>query len=472
MKQLLICAVVLVSFVARAQTTATASKEFRGWAPNPPMGWNSWDCFGPAANEEVVLANAEYMAKHLKSHGWEYVIIDGRWCRPGTFMPKGKEGMDLEMDEDGRLQPAPNKFPSSRDGKGFKPLADKVHALGLKFGVHILRGIPRKAYNQNVAILGTSVHAKDITNTSDTCNWSDDTYGLDFSKAEVQAYYDSVFALMASWGLDYIKVDDLARNYHKDDIDAIRRAIDKCGRKIVFATSPGPLKMDVADHISAQVNTWRISQDLWDNWRDVYEEFGFLDQWSKYAGPGHFPDADMLPLGSLRNWDTKGPKWTQLTRDEQITMMTLWCIGRSSLMVGAHLPKNDEWTLSLLTNDEVLAVSQRSEGNRQVSRRDEQVIWTAKATGSDDVYVAMFNTSPAPEPGRRRVVMAGTPTTQQTPPAEMSISLADLKLDGPHRVRDLWEHRDLDVCKDKLTAKVNSHGAVLYKLSKVEANEQ
>ncbi len=469
MKQSLLFVLIalLASPLVRAQTPApTQSKqEFRNWAPTPPMGWNSWDCFGPAATEEVTLANAQYMAKHLKSHGWEYVIIDGRWCRPGTFMPKGKEGMDLYMDDHGRLQPAPNKFPSSVGGKGFKPLADEVHKLGLKFGVHILRGIPRKAYNQNVAILGTNVHAKDITNTNDTCSWSDDTFGLDFSKAEVQAYYDSVFALMAEWGLDYIKVDDLARNYHRDDIDAIRKAIDKCGRKIVFATSPGPLKMEIADHVSSQVNTWRISQDLWDNWRDVYEEFGFLHDWSKYAARGQFPDADMLPLGSLRNWDTKGPKWTQLTKDEQITMMTLWCIGRSSLMVGAHLPKNDEWTLSLLTNDEVLAVSQKSEGNRQVSRENEQVIWTAKASGSDDVYVAMFNSAPAPEPGRRRVRMEGTATTQQAPPVEISVPLSDLKLDGAYRVRDLWEHRDLDVCKDKLTAKVNSHGAVLYKLS-------
>jgi hypothetical protein len=385
-------------------------------------------------------------------------------------MPKGKEGADLEMDEYGRLYPALNKFPSSRDGRGFLPLADEIHKRGLKFGLHILRGIPRKAFSQNVPILGTSAHAKDITDTNSTCRWSDDIFGLDFSKPESQAYYDSVFALLASWEIDYMKVDNLARPYQKDDIDAIRRAIDKTGRPIVFATSPGPLPIEVAEHVTSHVNTWRTSLDFWDSWRDLYEQFAFFDQWTSHIAPGQFPDADMLPIGSLRNWDTDGPKWTQFNRDEQITLMTLWSIGRSPLLVGAHLPKNDQFTLSLLTNDEVIAVNQRSEGNHQVWRLDDRVIWTAKATDSDDVYVAMFNIAPPPPPKSRAHVIAGAPTTQLAAPVDISVSLADLKLNGAYRVRDLWEHRDLAVCKDKLTAKVNSHGAVLYRLTKVDGS--
>jgi hypothetical protein len=417
------------------------------------MGWNSWDCFGPAASEAVVLTNAEYMARNLKSHGYDTVVIDGRWCRPDPSRANKTGGMDLEMDENGRLRPTPNRFPSSRETRSFKPLADAIHAKGLKFGIHILRGIPRQAVKKNVVIDGApGVHAADIADTNSICSWSDDTYGLDMSRRGAQAYYDSVFALLASWGIDFIKVDDLAKPYKKADVEAIRRAIDKTGRRIVFSTSAGPLPPDGVEHVPGSANIWRMSGDFWDVWSQLYAHFAGLAAWADRHVPHGFADGDMLPIGGLRLEQAKprGGHWTRFTHDEQITLMTLWCIARSPLFAGGNLPDNDEWTLSLLTNDEVIAVDQHSEGNRQCFCHDEQIGWTARVPDSWDVYVALFNTSPA----------KGTATQ----PAPVTVRLSDLRIRGHCGVRDLWSHKDLSPATDAITATIPSHGAVLYRL--------
>jgi hypothetical protein len=249
---------------------------------------------------------------------------------------------------------------------------------------------------KNVAIAGIeNLHAADIADTSSTCRWSDDTYGLDMSKPGAQAYYDSVFALLASWEIDFIKVDDLAKPYKKADVEAIRRAIDKTGRRIVFSTSAGPLPPDGVAHVPGYANLWRMSGDFWDVWRQLYAHFDDLAAWADRRVPHGFPDADMLPIGSLRleRANPKAGHWTRFTHDEQMTLMTLWCIARSPLFVGGNLPDNDEWTISLLTNDEVLAVDQHSQGNRQFFRDGDRIGWTARAADSKDVYVALFNGS-------------------------------------------------------------------------------
>ena len=444
---------ILVVSVAQAAAPPT-TQSFHDWAPTPPMGWNSWDCFGGAVTEEQVLANADYVAKHLKSHGWNTMVIDGRWCRPDPIQSNKMEGADLVMDENGRLRPAPNRFPSTADSHTFKPIADAVHAKGLKFGFHILSGIPRQAVKKNVAILGTDVHAADIADTNRRCSWSDDTWALDMSKPGAQAYYDSVFALYASWEIDFIKVDDLAKPYHKLDVEAIRRAIDKTGRKIVFSTSAGPLPPDGVEHVPGYANMWRMSGDFWDVWRQLEGHFDALAAWSDRHIEHGFADGDMLPIGSLRLERPKPPggHWTRFTHDEQITLMTLWSIARSPLFAGGNLPDNDAWTLSLLTNDEVIAVDQHSSDNHCLFRHGDQVVWTAKAPEGDDIYVAIFN---AAKPGQ---------APQSTQPAVIEVTLDDLKIKGPCRVRDLWTRQDLGVVKDRISASINSHGAVLYRV--------
>src|SRR5262249_45395418 len=252
---------------------------------------------------------------------------------------------DLMMDENGRLRPAAARFPSSRETRSFKPIADAVHAKGLKFGFHILRGIPRQAVNKNVAIAGVeNVHAADIVDKNSTCSWSDDTWGLDTSKPGAQAYYDSVFSLYASWGIDFIKVDDLAKPYKKGEVEAIRRAIDKTGRHIVFSTSAGPLPPDGVEHVPGFANMWRMSGDFWDNWRQLHNQFEGLATWADRKVPHGLADADMLPIGAIRLERPKPPAahWTKFTHDEQITLMTLWCIARSPLFVGGNMPDNDD----------------------------------------------------------------------------------------------------------------------------------
>lgn len=386
---------------------------FRTWAPTPPMGWNSWDCFGTTVTEDQTKAQADYMAAHLKSHGWSYIIVDIQWYEPGAKSHAYRADAVLTMDAHGRLQPALNRFPSAADGAGFKPLADYVHARGLKFGLHLMRGIPRQAVEKNLPILGTQLHAQDIANRADTCPWNPDMFGVDTSKPGAQDYYDSVFALLADWGVDYVKVDDISRPYHAHarEIEAIRRAIDRTGRPIVLSLSPGETPLDAADHVVRHANLWRISDDFWDRWIPLRQQFTRLEQWNPHRAPGAWPDADMLPLGVL----VMGERSTRFTPDEQRTLLTLWSIARSPLMHGGDLTKTDDFTLSLLTNDEVLAVNQHSANNRPLFNRDGLIAWTADVPDSPDKYLAVFNTRDRLPVTADTARFASPPVTADTP---------------------------------------------------------
>ncbi len=456
--------------------TATAAEPtFWSWAKTPPLGWNSWDCYGAGVWESNVIANADYMARHLKPHGWDIITIDIQWYEPLAHTTQYRRGAALEMDANGRLLPATNRFPMTAATRSFKPIADYLHAKGLRFGLHLMRGIPRQAVDRdNSPILGRPCKAADIARKGSTCPWNTDMYGVDMTKPGAQEYYDSVFALLASWDLDYVKVDDLSAPYHKDEIEAVRKAIDRLGRPIVLSTSPGATPLSEGEHIQTHANLWRVSNDFWDDWRALYAQFARLDRWSPFRGPGHWPDADMLPLGNVRAWRTTGD-WTHFTKDEQFTLMTLWCIARSPLILGGNLPKNDEFTLALLTNDEVLAVNQNSTNNRQLFNTSNAVAWVADVPGSKDKYIALFNTAPVPVAGGRRGFGGpeGTaPAPTNAPPADLgatkprdiSVSLADIGLAGPAKLRDLWNHKDLGAVTDKLTQTINSHGAGLYRV--------
>ncbi len=362
---------------------------FHAWAKTPPMGWNSWDAFGTGVTEAQTRENADYMATHLKRHGYEVVTVDIDWFVPGAKGFDYTPGVEIAMDAYGRPLPAPDRFPSAEPGKGFKPLADWTHRKGLKFGVHLLRGIPRKAVEKNLPILGTPYRAADVANRGDTCPWNPDMYGVDMTKPGAQAWYDSMFRLLASWGVDYVKVDDLSRPYHQSEIEAIRTAIDRSGRRIVFSTSPGETPLDAGPHVQTHANLWRVSDDFWDNWGALKEQFARLDAWTPYRGEGHWPDADMIPLGAVRvGQSDEGSHFTPV---EGRTLMTLWSIARSPLILGGHLPKTDPATLALLTNDEILAVDRSSTNNRQLWRKGDLVAWTADVPGSKDRYLALFN---------------------------------------------------------------------------------
>jgi len=372
-----------------------SKNDFLTWARTPPMGWNSWDCFATTVTEAQTKAQTDVMAEKLKSHGWEYIVVDIQWYEPQANSFNYRRNAKLTMDEFGRLWPATNRFPSTTNGIGFKSLADYVHNKGLKFGIHLMRGIPRQAVRENTLVKGTRFRAQDIANTNSICEWNPDMFGVDMTKPGAQVYYDSVFELIASWGVDYVKVDDLSRPYHANEkeVEAIRKAIDHTGRPMVLSLSPGETALTAAEHVMQHANLWRISDDFWDSWPALHEQFERLRKWNPSRGPGHWPDADMLPLGVL----DLGKRKTRFTPDEQYTLMTLWSIARSPLMLGADMTKLDDFTLSLLTNDEVLAVNQRSSGNRELYHKDGLVAWVADAPDSKDKYVALFN---APAPAR------------------------------------------------------------------------
>ncbi len=362
---------VLLAVNTLAAETTSPNTLFLDWAPRPPMGWNSWDSFGCTVTEELTKANTDYMADKLAAHGWQYIVVDIQWYEPQSKGFDYAPNPQVTMDEWGRLWPVAKKFPSATNGLGFKRLADYVHGKGLKFGLHLLRGIPREAVKRNTPILGTKFHAADIADTNSICRWNPDMFGVDMSKPGAQEYYDSVFQLFAAWDLDFVKVDDLSRPYHQPEIEALRKAIDHSGRAMVFSTSPGDTPLSAGPHVATHANQWRVSDDFWDDWKPLKEQFKRLHDWTPFRGAGHWPDADMLPLGNVRAVEPKG--WTRFTTNEQITLMTLWAIARSPLIMGGHLPKNDAFTLSLLTNDEVLAVNQRSANNRQLFRTNDLI---------------------------------------------------------------------------------------------------
>lgn len=383
----MICTLLLAIPVSTliAQTT----KNYHQWAVTPPLGWNSWDIFGTTVTEQQVKEQADAMAINLLPSGYKYLTVDIQWYEPESKGHSYDPNSPLTMDEYGRLTPGLKKFPSAADGKGFKPLADYVHSKGLKFGIHIMRGIPRQAVAKNTPVLGTNVKAQDIAIKSSTCAWNPDMYGVDATKPEGQAYYNSIIQMYADWGVDFIKCDDISRPYdkvQKAEVEALRNAIDKTGRPIVLSLSPGATPISAGEHVMNHANMWRITDDFWDKWGLLQAMFERLDVWTPYRDAGHFPDADMLPIGII---DFKRP--TNFTKNEQYTLMSLWAIGRSPLIFGGDMTKLDDFTREMLTNPEMLKVNQESTNNRQVSRKNNLVVWTANVPDRKDKYVAFFN---------------------------------------------------------------------------------
>jgi alpha-galactosidase len=416
-------------------------------ALTPPMGWNSWDVYGASVTEAEVLENASYLSAFMKDHGWRYVVVDIQWYEPTATSSVYHPFASLTMDEFSRLTPAVNRFPSAADGAGFGPLAAKIHDLGLKFGIHAMRGIPRQAVHQNSALMGTDLRARDIAASDSVCVWNTDMYGVNPDAPGAQEYYESVFGLYASWGVDFVKMDDALLPYAQGEIELMRNAIDRCGRPIVLSLSCGPLDQSHAEHVGAHAEMWRMTGDFWDSWNDLLSMFDFCHVWSAHVGKGRWPDADMLPLGELALRSSEhgvGRRWTRFTHDEQMTMLTLWCIFRSPLMVGCNLPANDAWTLSLLTNDEVLEIHQTSRSGRQAFRRGDTIVWIAHA---DDAigYLAIFNIG--------------------FDSARVAIRLCDVGMPETVEMRDLWLHESLGRASRSIVVDVPSHGVRLLKVS-------
>lgn len=419
----------------------------------PPMGWNSWDCYGAGVTEDELLGNAEFMRDRLKQYGYQYVVCDIQWYEPAAKGNVYNNFADLCMDEYSRLIPAVNRFPSSANGAGFKPIADKIHSMGLKFGIHIMRGIPRQAVHRNTRIYGTTARARDIASQFSLCPWNTDMYGVDTEKRGAEEYYDSLFKLYASWGVDFVKVDDIANTEFspqnpysaEKEIEMIRAAIDRSGRDMVLSLSPGPAPLNKAEHLSENANMWRISGDFWDRWDKLLNMFSLCEKWYPYVKDGSFPDCDILPLGKLcidGSYMGDMGRDSGFTKEEQKTMMTLWAVFRSPLFFGGELRLTDNYTLSLVTNPEVINVNQNSEKPLFVYNKGGIAVWQTKIENC--TAVAVFNLSDEEK--------------------HYKLSFSDLGIENVRAVRDLWARKDIPIFENDVAVSLKPHSSEFFEI--------
>ena len=435
---------------------AMAGAQDKVLASTPPMGWNSWDSYGLTVTEAQFRANADVVAAKLKAFGWQYVVVDEGWYLRNPESATKPETLEYTANPEGQYMPATNRFPSAARGAGFKPLSDAVHAEGLKFGIHIIRGIPKKTVAADTVIAGSALRASEAADTADLCPWNPDNFGVK-DNAAGQAWYDALMKQYAGWGVDYLKVDCIASHPFKGaEIQMIHRAIVKTGRPIVLSLSPGPTALENAALVGENAQLWRISDDVWDRWEKDKEwsqslkaQFPVIASWQKFVKPGNWPDADMLPLGHLGPVPGDGKERdSRLTHDEQRTMVTLWAIARSPLFLGANLTQMDAWTESLVTNAEVIGVNQRGHNEKQSSREGDLVIWTSDGEPGKH-YLALFNLGDSSMQIDRPYNTMGMPKQQFV-------------------VRELWTNRVLDTSLGPTARRIYEtlppHGSLLLEL--------
>lgn len=431
-----------------------AAGQASGPAQTPPMGWNSWDAYGFTITEDQFRANVAELVK-LKGLGWKYAVIDEGWYMADP-LGKNLQERNYKLDGHGLLIPALARFPSAAGGAGLKPLADLVHSHGLKFGVHIIRGIPKQAVDANLPIAGSHFRAADAANTADLCPWDDGNYGIRDTAAG-QAYYDSMVKLFADWGVDFIKIDCIADHpYVGSEIRQISQAIKNSGREMVLSLSPGPTNLSHATDVGNLAQMWRIADDTWDGWsfapkdwpNGVLTGFDKLAEWNTHVKPGNWPDADMLPFGSLRPHPGWGePRVSRLSVDEMRTMFTLWAIARSPLILGGNLTELDAATRAVITNKDVIAVNQTVWDSHPVDVAQTSArVWVAQggAHKKPTRYVAVFN-------------VADTPL-------DFAARWQDLSLPVPKAVQDLWSGMKNPAHADGLQIHLAPHASAIYRL--------
>jgi alpha-galactosidase len=385
-------------------------------ALTPPMGWNSWNCWGSRVDAEKVLKSARGMVNSgLINHGWTYINIDDAWQgkRGGPF--NGIQGND--------------KFP---DMKG---LCDHLHKMGLKAGIYSTPWTTSYA-----TYIGGSAENPEGT-------WSKPTIpkrGNVNKKILPWAIGKYSFATndakqWAAWGIDYLKYDwnpnELPET--QEMYDALRSS----GRDVVLSLS-NSTPFTNAPALSKIANCWRTTGDIRDTWDSMSKKGFGEDKWEPFAGPGHWNDPDMLVVGQV-GWGS--PHATKLTPDEQYTHITLWCLLSAPLLLGCDLDQLDDFTLNLLTNDEVLAVNQDALGKQAL---------TVSKDGDLRVYVKDL------EDGSKVLGLFNLGETKATVAANWS----DLKLSGKHPVRDLWRQKELGKFSGKFELPVAPHGAEMVKI--------
>ena len=390
-------------------------------AQTPPMGWNSFDSYGVYLYEEAAMSNIEAFAEKLKPHGYEYFVIDAGWfgefeLQEGTIYPAEKHAVKLKFNEYGLLQPSDTYFPN-----GMQHIIDRCHELDIKFGIHLMRGIPRAAVKANTPVKGTKYFAQDIADTTSICVWNHQNYGIDMSKPGAQEFYNSLINQMAEWGVDFIKYDDIVP--FPEEVKAVANAIAQCGRPIVLSLSPGG-KVD-PDHLEAfkRSHMLRITADIWDDQKGIDECF---EAWSKWQGkeePGFWIDMDMIPFGQLQLMSPKPAgvqghesknelldkmkagelanfellagkgftRWSEFTKDQMYTFITLRALSASPLMMGGDLPTLDDFSLKLITDKDILECNQNGVMGSLVYESEGIEIWNTPKKNSKGGWIGVFN---------------------------------------------------------------------------------
>jgi alpha-galactosidase len=390
-------------------------------ADKPPMGWNSFVSYGVYLHEKAAMDNLEAFIVKLKPAGYEYFVIDSGWygefkLKPGTLFPAEKHATNVNINEYGLLQPSVTYFPN-----GLKLLIDKCHQNSLKFGIHLMRGIPRKAVLENTQIQGTSYRARDIADTASICVWNLQNFGVDMTKPGAQEFYNSLINQMAEWGVDFIKYDDIVP--YPAEVKAVVNAISQAKRPIVLSLSPGDKVNEDAVNIYKKANMLRVTSDIWDRQKDIDVCFKAWRKWQGKEQPGFWIDMDMIPFGQLQLMSPKpnvltgkesrseiieyqkqgkltniellsGLGWNRcsdLTKDQMYTFITMRALAVSPLMMGGDLPTLDEFSLELLTNSKMIMCNQNGVMGKLVYEKDGIEVWKTMRENSPDGWFGVFN---------------------------------------------------------------------------------
>lgn len=436
------------NFSTQDKTTTVHKKPL---AIKPPLGWNSYDSYRNHIGEKEALRNLEIFAKKLAPRGYEYFVIDLGWysenaCIPGSLWPWGNHPFDFSLDSHGYPVGSRTYFPN-----GIKPIADRAHELGVKFGLHLMRGMIRKAWEFNLPVKGTSYRMRDIADTINTCSWANFTYGVDMTKPGAQEYYDGLIQHLADMGVDFIKYDDVVP--FPTEMEAIGKAVAKCKRDIVLSLSPG----DDTSPKNKDHYQWghmlRITSDVWDGHSSLDSGFKRWREWQGSAGPGFWPDMDMLCLGTLAGLiDPVGNNVRSKMKPEEIsrtdlekvffrpshftlgqerTFMTMRALCASPLFMGGCLIRSEQRVFDLITNRAMLDCDQNGICGTLQSEQKSVEVWRTPKTGNPGQgWIGVFNRN-------------------ETEPVTCTPSLKDMGLPvGNYRFRNIWSNETFT--QDKL----------------------
>lgn len=393
---LVAAALLLMAFSAVAQDKVHTSSPF--------LGWNSYDCFGSQINEKLTSENLDAFIHKLKPYGYEYFVLDAGWYRhyelkPGECWPTDGDQAHLNMDGYGRLIPSHVNFPN-----GFKKIAERTQAYGIVFGIHLMRGIPREAVEKNLPVKGTPYFARDIADTTDTCNWSSLNYGVDMEKPGAQEYYNSVIELVAGWGVGFLKYDDIV---HKPkEINAVANALENYAPGMILSISPGNDINPEYLETYQRADMIRITRDIWDLKEDLDITFERWEKMLPYAGKGFWLDMDMIPLGHIRinypltlnrQQSTRGyERMDNFSFAQKKTFITQRAMAASPLFMGGALTSSPVTVFELLTDRDMLECNQNGITGELVKRISDYStridIWrTPHRLNANEGWIGVFN---------------------------------------------------------------------------------